>query len=241
MAEDLERLKARIRALRAMTEANGCTEAEAMAAAKAALSLMQKAGIGEDDLAYEQKSHRTPGKRRQVIDGLWKHVAAVCRCHGWFQRSDDGLIFVYFGNDRDVLIAEYLHGLLGDAFRRETEKFKGSHEYLKRRKKKTRSAAQRAFQQGFVERVATRLHDLWWVRVNSGGDGKAIALAEAEYLKALTEIVQQKGIRLYGMGALRPVSSAFSEARLAGHLSGANVAIDPGLNAAPNARLEWQS
>lgn len=147
---------------------------------------------------------------------------------------------MYFGNDRDVLIAEYLHGLLGNAFQRETEQFKGSHEYLKRRKRKTRSAAQRAFQQGFVERVTARLYDLWWVRVNSDGDGNAIALAEAEYLQALTEIVQEKGIRLTGMAALRPASSAFSEARLAGHLSGAKVTIEPGLSAAPSARLERQ-
>ncbi len=238
MRTDIERIKARIRALRQMTEANGCTEAEAMQAAASALSLMQKHSLSDDDLAFVQYRRTTPGKRRQVIDSLWPHVARICRCKGWFAATDNGLTYVYFGREEDVLIAEYLHGLLVAAFRREADQFKASHEYKRRRKQKTRNASLRAFQQGMLERITRRLSELWWVRINSEGNAEAAALVERDYLKRLAKVLQEMGVQLSGMAALRRASSAFSEARLAGHIAGAKVPIDPGLSTAPRAQLE---
>ncbi|TCS62599.1 DUF2786 domain-containing protein [Varunaivibrio sulfuroxidans] len=46
---DLDKIRARIRRLRKMTTANGCTEAEAAQAADIAMKLMGKHGFGACD------------------------------------------------------------------------------------------------------------------------------------------------------------------------------------------------
>ncbi len=65
-----DRLRARLRALLDKTVANGCTEAEALAAAEKARAIMAERGISDADLAMgqaraaEDQPARPPGTTR---------------------------------------------------------------------------------------------------------------------------------------------------------------------------------
>lgn len=234
---DLDRIKARIRQLRRMTTDRGCTEAEAMRAAEIAMALMERHGLTDADVANGESVQETMGRRRQVIDDLWPVVALVCRCRGWFERSAEGLRFRYFGRETDVLVAEYLHDVLLNAFRTECQGFRQSHEYLRRRKRHTRSAAMKAFQTGLKARLERRLEELWWLRLKRQGDVRDVAKAEAQHLQGLGRDLERRGVRLKALGSLSTPGARYSEAALAGWVAGAGVAIEPGVDGRATAQI----
>lgn len=173
MMDRLAKIRERIRRLRRMTVENGCSEQEALRAAALALRLLGKYGLHEDDLAYELSPMATYARRRQVIDSLWSTVALVTNCEGFLTRGDR-LRYTYFGHPADIAVACYLHELLCGAFRRECRDFKDHPEYTRRRKRKTRNAAMKAFQQAMVRRLRHRLVKLWWLHAKQSSEGGQI-------------------------------------------------------------------
>lgn len=230
---EIERIKDRIRALRQMTEANGCTEAEAKAAAERAMALMARYGLDEIDLSRDQANEPTPSRRRSVVDTLWQVVAEVCRCRGYLQgggRSGERLVYVYYGAPVDVLVAVYLHELLASAIKRESSDFRRRTEYQARRKPATRSQALRLFQQGLVSRLSQRLRELWWLRINAEGNGLVVKAAEQAHRERLLQELAAKGVVLTSLPSLSRNRGRFSDALLAGWLTGDKIGIDPGVN-----------
>jgi hypothetical protein len=227
---DLDKIRARIRQLRKMTVENGCTEAEAMRAAEIALKLMDRYGLRDGDVEFETASPATPGRRRQVIDGLWNTVAWVCGCQGWTTRRGGRLRYVYFGRPSDVLVAEYLHELLAGAYRRECEAFKATKEYLKRRTRRTRSAAVKAFQAGMVAMLRHNLLGLWWRKVPETEAARAALLdSHKKHLALLDGELARRGFKFGTIAAVKLADRRFDDARWRGHLAADNVAIDPGM------------
>ena len=82
---ELSRVKARIRALTAKTIANGCTEAEAMAAAEMVGRLLERYALSMDAIEIRtarcvQVTVPLGGHRRRPIDGCVPAIARFCDC-----------------------------------------------------------------------------------------------------------------------------------------------------------------
>lgn len=156
----LDEVKARIRALQARTPANGCTEAEAMAAAAAVLRLMREHALDPDQVACSQHAIQLGRKQRAIIDVVWGRVAHVCRCVCWTQVSYQGRWETYFGRDPWPELAAWLHGVVQGAYDRASREFYRSPAYKARRTKRTRGQARRAFAEGFAVSILEKLLEM---------------------------------------------------------------------------------
>ena len=226
--DDLKKIRKRIRDLSKMTTANGCTEAEALAAAEKAMELMQRYGLNTEELDRESANLGAYGKRRSAVDILWLTVAKICRCQLYGERSN-GYRIVYYGSPCDVAIAEYLHGLLARAIRRECASFREMPEYTKRRKRSTRNASMKAFQSALVVRLRHRLNALWWNRHRGTGDC-SISIAQEENHRKL--LWQEIGLKFEGQKFVTPKSlklpdHRFDGAREDGFRAGERVSLNP--------------
>lgn len=159
---DIDKLRAKIRALRAKTVANGCTEAEAAAAAELAMRLMQEAGLEAADIDkpdWAQGSEPTQG-RRGPQDDVYKIVAFVCGCACFTDRTGERRRMVYVGRDPYPEVAAYLHRVCHGAMERALREFHASAAYKAKRKPHTRAAARRAFLEAMSARLCAALSGL---------------------------------------------------------------------------------
>lgn len=157
-----ERVKARIRTLLARTTQNGCTEAEALAAAEMVGRLLQHYALTMDEVALRQtpcvqRSVAWPGIRRRPIDCCIPALARFCDCKVWIQREDGKAAYVFFGMEQDVSLALYLHDVILRSIASESLMFRENHRHLQGA---ALAGAQRRYQAGMATRVAERLEAL---------------------------------------------------------------------------------
>jgi Protein of unknown function (DUF2786) len=162
---ELDKVLARIQALRAKTVDRGCTEEEAIAAAGKVAELLDRYGLslGEVELkeqACEGFGVDTGRRRFGPIDDCIPAVGAFCDCRVWSEKAADGRIrYVFFGLPADVAGARYLYELVERAFATETDLFKRSELYAGHRSHERRSATQ-SFQTGLAHGIARKLDEL---------------------------------------------------------------------------------
>lgn len=233
---DLNEIRARIRKLREMTTANGCTEAEAMNAIQMAMQLMDKYGLSESEVIYEYSANNTFAGRRTVADSLWGHVAFVCGCVGYTQRKST-LQMVYFGEPSKVMVAEYLHDVLRDFMIRETKDFRKTPEYKRRRNKRTRSASVKAFQQSMVNRLCGKLNELWWLKTEPGTIYENYLENWRADLRFLDKQLHAQGVKLKDPRKLKLADRRFDDARHKGSEAGNRAKLDPAMNSQGSTRL----
>src|SRR5436305_3716884 len=158
-ADELSRVKARIRALAEKTTSNGCTEAEALSAAEMVGRLLERYALTMEQVDLRE----TPcvelqvfagGQRRRPIDGCVVAIARFCDCKVWLTRSELGVAYVFFGLETDAMLARYLFEVIASALRTEVVGFKQRNPRL--RDVRLRRASD-SFQHGMVARVAARL------------------------------------------------------------------------------------
>lgn len=158
MSDRLDAIKARIRALQARTKANGCTEAEAAAAAAALVRLMAEHGLSDADVATgEENVKLTRGP--DIRDNLLNSIARVARCSAYTRTAETRCV-VYVGRHPWPECAAWLHGVVFGAVARASRDFAGSDEQRRRRSVRTRVKARAAFLSGLVMRIWARLNDL---------------------------------------------------------------------------------
>ena len=127
---ELARVLQRIQALRAKTVEQGCTEQEALAAAKKVAELLDRYGLslGEvemRDQACEGVGVDTGRRRRAPLDDCIPTIAMFCDCKVWIETAASGAIrYVFFGLPADVEAAHYLYDLIVVTFATETARFK---------------------------------------------------------------------------------------------------------------------
>jgi hypothetical protein len=115
MVTDLDKLKARLQALRAKTVANGCTENEALAAAAKVAELLDRHDLELSDLELreeqcEQSVLTTNRKQRQPISACIPAIADYCDCKVWREKDEQGRIrYVFFGLRPSLELAHYVH------------------------------------------------------------------------------------------------------------------------------------
>ncbi|WP_276200383.1 DUF2786 domain-containing protein [Chelatococcus sp. XZ-Ab1] len=232
MKADLVKIRARLQALRNMTTANGCTEAEALAAAEKAAELLAANNLAEVDLdapTFEELSVAL-GARRTPLDKVWQAVALFADCKGYLKRSGNRWQFCYFGRSSDVLVAEYVHEVIRRACETAIAEFRRSEAYRKRRKPKTRADAVRAFSEGLGEAITRKVVEGLWRRITPSGEARSWALVEARRAP-LDEALRAQGARLRDV---KPIGKARGRSRheaiAAGYRAGRTVDVAAGLD-----------
>jgi hypothetical protein len=162
---DLDKVLSRIKALRAKTVDQGCTEQEALAAAEKMAELLDRYGLSLSEVELKSQPCEGAGietgrKRFGPIDVCIPTVGAFCDCRVWSEKSVEGEIrYVFFGLPADVAGARYLYDLVERAFETETERFKASPLYGEHHPSERRSATN-SFQTGLAHGIGAKLRTL---------------------------------------------------------------------------------
>jgi Protein of unknown function (DUF2786) len=114
---ELSRVKARIKALAEKTVSNGCTEAEAMAAADMVGRLLERYALSMEEIDVREErcvQVEVPigGKRRRPIDGCVTAIARFCDCKVRITRDLVVPSYVFFGFEADTTMAGYLFSVI---------------------------------------------------------------------------------------------------------------------------------
>ena len=159
---ELARVKARIKALAEKTISNGCTEAEAMAAAEMVGRLLERYALSMEEIDVREErcvQVEVPigGKRRRPIDGCVTSIARFCDCKVWIAR--DGILpsYVFFGFDADTALASYLFNVIDRAMATALTAFRRTNPQLSGTRLRD---ASKSFQQGMAARIADRLDQM---------------------------------------------------------------------------------
>lgn len=194
-SSELERAKARIRALAEKTVRNGCTDAEAFAAAEMVGRLLDRYMLTMDEVQLRastcvQTAVPMAGKRRGPIDGCVPALARFCHCIVWVEDGEatgpspasppaSVKRYVYFGLQADVQMVTYLHAIVAQAIQSETRGFRQKRTQLKGEQLRL---ATRSFQHGLVTRLAERLDSIEEARsaerASATGQGTALVVAK---------------------------------------------------------------
>lgn len=222
------KLREIIAALRARTTHNGCTEAEALAAAEKMAELLSKNGV-EDVTELEFDEHKVEIGRRTVVDTLWDHLAVFCHCKLWYSKDwpTKRWHITYFGRWNDVAVAEYLHSLLERHVKAATREFQKTKEYTRRRSPRTKREATKAFQEALTNGLSNKLWAIQWRRTPKidGTSHQALVLAP---LGAVEAELERRGVKFSERG-LKPVKGAskgFDNAKDHGSAAARNIDIN---------------
>jgi hypothetical protein len=232
-SSELERAKARIRALAEKTVRNGCTDAEAFSAAEMVGRLLDRYMLTMDEVQLRastciQSAVPMAGKRRGPIDGCVPAIARFCHCIVWVEDSEGAppspappyqLVkrYVYFGLEADVQMATYLHTIVGQAIQSGTQDFRQSQSQLKGERLRL---ATRSFQHGLVTRLAERLDTLQEARGaefrSATSQGTALVVAKQTMV---ADAFRETKIRLSARSAAKIVidQGAFAAGEQAGN------------------------
>ena len=206
----------RIRALRAKTLDQGCTESEAMAAAAKVAELLDRYGLTLSAVDIETQRCESIGiessrKRAGPLDECLQSIATFCDCKAWQEQTAGGFLrSVLFGLPADVEAAHFLYGRVAAAFETETAAFKAGDFYL-RTETGARRRATTSFQIGLSEGIHGKLTRLKAERdeVRRGASGrdlvplKTAAVEEDAAKLGLRFTAKQSASRLVRMEAYR--------------------------------------
>ena len=231
---ELDKLIGRIRGLRAKTVEQGCTEQEALTAAKKVAELLDRYGLSLSELDLKRQSCEglaveTSRKRAGPLDDCVPATAAFFDCRVWGEKSgDDTLRYVFFGLPADVAAARYLYDLVDQAFARETTLFRAG-EICSDMPARLRRTATNSFQIGLGRGITARLQALRAEREAGlrGSSGRDLVVAKADLVE--TELVNL-GLNLRTRsrsGGRRVLTEAFDQ----GQTAGLGFTYTPGLGA----------
>lgn len=175
-----ETIKRKIAALRAKTQAAGCTEAEAIAAAALAAKLMQEHGINEGDIELVMARARVA-----VSMPRWQRnlVFVICKATNTHAISCMGDIreIEFAGKEHAVEIALYLRDTLTRAVNAELSKLRKSVPYRRLRKATSKSDMTASFAYGMVSRLSDKLRELFAGTINADECAAAVKALQTKY------------------------------------------------------------
>jgi Protein of unknown function (DUF2786) len=233
-AAELSRVKGRIKALTEKTVANGCTEAEAMAAADMVGRLLERYVLSMDEIEIRtarcvQVEVPLGGQRRRPIDGCVPTIARFCDCKVWLARAATpdpetpdfdptrpGSRYVFFGFETDTALATYLFTVIDRAVITETSAFRQLNPHVRGVRLRQASSS---FQHGVVARVSERLDATHRARDAAvraqRSTGTALILAKD---RVVEDAFRETEVRLVSMNATgrRVISTAFRAGWAAG-------------------------
>lgn len=208
----------RIRKLLRMTKANGCTEAEALAAAKKAALLMQEWQVTAGDVEFASERVRARYGVNSVRAGLW---ATIASCTNTASILLDGDV-EYVGCAPWPDVARYLHQVTDRAIDRELKAFQSGAWYRRRSSIRAKRAASHDFVDVMVRRLRHKLVELFG-STRSEADRLA-AIAERNRRHPGSQSVQRR--------ISRPHLSVYGHAQVAGFAAGEATDISHGVDGA---------
>lgn len=231
---ELERLVARIQALRAKTVEQGCTEHEALAAAEKVAELLDRYGLSLNAIELRQQTCQGIGvetgrRRRAPIDDCVPSIAAFFDCRAWTEKTEGApLRHIFFGLRADVTAAHYLYDLIVLAFVTETDGFVRDPFCAGLTGGELRRATH-SFQIGLAGGIIVKLSRLREEREAS------LSSSGRDLVPLKSAIVDDEIARLglsfrsHGRSRRRVIRDAYE----AGHEAGSRFEIRPGLASAP--------
>lgn len=192
----------KIRALLSKTEANGCTEAEALAAAEAVDRLLAeydltytdiKAEVGDDKYGARRATFAKGTNRYQppVASFCASQVAAFFNCKVFSDR--DGFI-VFFGTKDETELAQQLLALLVLTSDTEVARFLKSPDRPRHIHGRT---VRKSFEIGFITRVRERLAELKQARTAATPTGRSLVVVKDQVVtERYASFCRDKGLRL---------------------------------------------
>ena len=219
----------RIRALMAKTVSNGCTESEALAAAKKIGELMDRYGLTYSDLELKSERCRqhSASDRHHDVNLAASAIARFCSCRVWFKGGG----IEYFGLPIDVVIAGYMTDLCRSAMNVGFDTFANSSS---RPKNQTRRELRKPFMVAMGYRLSERIKDMASLR-----EAKATT-ANGTSLVIVKNAVVEKQYLALGLKLAPGRASHYRDndaARAAGRAAGDRVNLVPGVNASRTREL----
>lgn len=208
----------RIRKLLKMTRANGCTEAEAMAAAGKAAALMAELQIELGDLEFDAGRARVRTGVHSVRSSLWATIARATNTQ--LILVDDEIEYV--GRAPWPEVARYLHQLTDRAIDRELKLFQAGKWYKRRSSLRAKRAATFDFTQAMVHRLAQKLRELF--AATRSDEARDAAGQELARRYPNTVSIERR--------RARPKLGYYSEAGARGFAAGEGVEISHGVSGA---------
>ncbi|HEY8261651.1 MAG TPA: DUF2786 domain-containing protein [Methylosinus sp.] len=216
--KELARVLQLIRALRAKTVDQGCSEQEAIASAKKVAELLDRYGLSLGEIELREQSCEGIGidtgrKRRAPIDECVTAVADFCDCRVWHEKTPSGVIrFVFFGLPADVAAAHCVHDLIVLAFATETAAFKKSNVSGPK-------PSAHSFQIGLAHGIAMKLRAMKAERdaANCASGGRALVPIKASVVE---DEMERLGLSFYDKSVSRSRkvdADAYDAGVVAGH------------------------
>ncbi|GEM_PF-620278 len=151
-------LKAKIRKLLDRTVDRGCTEAEAEAAMDAAARLMREHGLAEEDIHYTLAwTHRSAPKGATPRDWFISAIARGLGCAVYRESGSVEGVFKFYGLDPYPHVAAYMADRCLSAIDTELRQFRKTTYYKRKRTKKAKTAAGKAFIEGMCLRLSEKV------------------------------------------------------------------------------------
>ncbi len=229
---ELDRLIGRIQALRAKTVEQGCTEAEALAAAEKVAELLDRYGLSLSELdlkrqACEGMAVETGRRRVGPVDDCVPAVAGFFDCQAWGEKSASGTLrYVFFGLPADVAAARYLYELVERAFETETARFRTGKTYAAM-PTPVRRTATNSCGIGLARGIAAKLQTLREAREAAlrGSSGRDLVVAKAGVVEAELDKLGLHFRTRKGTAGRRVLAHAFEQ----GHEAGLGFEYTPGV------------
>jgi hypothetical protein len=217
-----EKISATIRALRAKTVENGCTEAEAIAAAELLAKLLEKHNMTLDEA--ELRESPFTGHREQhedeVGERLWKVADGIAHLTGaryWVTDRGRAVEINFFGFAHEVDVASYLLDICARAMRQEHRRLNQAYALLVPARRRRRILP---FLDGMADRLRQRLKAL----KPPAPTGKGLVVLHSTLVEAA---MAERGIKLK-TGTARG-SRDFEPEYGAGRRAADRVALNPGV------------
>jgi hypothetical protein len=208
----------RLRKLLSMTVANGCTEAEAMAAAEKAARLMAELGVEAGDLEYEAETIAVRAGWNSVRAGLWGVIATYTNC----AVTLIGKEVEYIGREPWPEVARYLHKITNRAIDRELGAFKSTRWFKRRSSVRAKRAAAFDFTETMVLRLQVKVIELFLATYSEQSARNAVAERDRRYS---TDLVTAKHVDRRGK------LPRYNHARFEGLAAGDGVQLSHGVGA----------
>jgi hypothetical protein len=221
---DREKAAARIRALKAMTVENGCTEAEALIAAEKLAKALSDYNmtLDEADLRASPFDKQTYDRASVVGTRLWKPAMAIGKLTNTKVWRAGPCAMSFLGLSHEVEVAVYLLRICDQAMQTEVERLYRTMRHLPPIRKAARVLP---FVEGMSDRLYARIMAM--VPVQPPGNGLVVvrnALIDSE--------LARRGIELEDNGPRRRLTGrGYDEGRAAAD----KVALNPGVTGGASA------
>lgn len=165
MSDTRDDIARRVRALLNKTIDNGCTEAEALAAAEAARRIMDAHRLTQTDVQIEAEPiddiwiERPTAQKLSAVDLCCSAISRYCGTKSWYEWKHGKRHWRVIGLADDTSMARYLYEMLATTIARETAHYTKYNRVPSRDAADTRRQNQ-SFSVGMAHRIARRLYEM---------------------------------------------------------------------------------